>query len=208
MSDLCSEKNLRTTAIAQTVFAIVQIAGAFVTGSQALLSDAIHAFVDGIAVFIAWIGEILSHTKSAKNSHSRNYFSYLAAIIVAVLVLIGAIIVIINCVHILYTGEVSIGHANGLDTIGMTIFAVIGLLYSVFFSHRLHRGHSHNEKTLALHLFMDAGNWLITILGALIIHYTHFIRLDAVLGLLYMTLVIAATLKRLQATLIDFYKRK
>jgi cobalt-zinc-cadmium efflux system protein len=216
---LGSEKNLRHTAIAQIVFVSVQIAGAFLTGSQAIFSDALHAVSDGVAIFIAWLGEIFSHTKKTKTDEERRYLSKISALIIAVLILISATTVMVNCIHILYTGDsVLPGHIHtdkheaehnehALDTHGMLIFAVIGLMYTLFFSHRLHRGHTHNEKTLSLHLLMDAGNWFITILGALIIEYTHFVRLDAILGLVYMIFVIVAVIKRLRATLVDWYEK-
>ena len=87
-----SEKNLRLTVLAQVGFVIVQLGGAFLTGSQALLSDAIHAMTDGLAVLVAWLGEVFSHL-SAKNKKVVNYqrISLISAGIVVILVLWGAV---------------------------------------------------------------------------------------------------------------------
>lgn len=198
-----SEKKLRITVFAQLIFVILQIIGAVLTGSQAVLANALHTFSDGVAIFIAWIGELLSHTKKKHTARERQYFSNLSAVIVAALIISTAVSVIINCIVVLLGGDGLLGDVVDLSVGGMIALSSLSIVYSLVFAFWLQRGRSHNEKTLSIHLFMDVGNGFLIILGAIIIHYTNFFRIDAILGIIYMVVVIVATIKRMTTIIKD-----
>jgi cobalt-zinc-cadmium efflux system protein len=49
---------------------------------------------------------------------------------------------------------------------------------------RLKKGHSHNEKIVSLHLLEDVLGWVAVLIGAIIIYYTGWTKIDPILSLL------------------------
>jgi len=83
-------KNLLISIILNIAITIAQVIGGFLSGSLALLSDALHNFSDVISLIVSYVANILVN----KNASLNRTFGYKRAEIIAAFVNSSALIVI------------------------------------------------------------------------------------------------------------------
>ncbi|GAA5150963.1 cation diffusion facilitator family transporter [Microbacterium pseudoresistens] len=125
--DLRSAGHRRLLAISLTLTAtvmIVQIVGAILSGSLALLADAGHMFADAAALVIA----LIASSVAARPADDRRTFGYQRAEVFGAL--INAILLIVLAVVVAIEGVGRLLHPADAEVAGplMLVVAVIGLL--------------------------------------------------------------------------------
>ncbi|MBA4489318.1 cation diffusion facilitator family transporter [Paracoccus sp. S1E-3] len=159
-------------------YMVAEIIGSFVTGSLALLSDAMHMATDALALGIALVAIYLGR-RAADLLRTYGYarFEILAATFNALLLLGVAF-------YILYEAYERLYAPTEVQSVGMLVVAAIGLAVNLT-SMRLLTGHkdsSLNVKGAYLEVWADMLGSAGVILGAIIIYFTGWTWVDSVLA--------------------------
>jgi cobalt-zinc-cadmium efflux system protein len=167
-------------AIALTaVTLIAEVAGGFWTNSLALLSDAAHVFMDLFALLLSLAAIRLARFPAT----DRRTYGWHRAEILASLVNAGTLLLI--AVGILGEAWQRLLHPEAVKSQEMFIIATIGLVMNLLAASRLHR-HSHddlNVRSAFLHVLGDAIASVGVIAGGVVMLYTSWYVLDAVISM-------------------------
>lgn len=159
-------------------FMIAEIIGSYVTGSLALLSDAMHMATDTFALALALIAIYLGRRAAdIFRTYGYSRFEILAAAINAVLLLLVAF-------YILYEAYERLFQPAEVQSVGMMIVAVLGLIVN-FISMQLLSGkkdESLNVKGAYLEVWADMLGSVGVIVGAVIIYLTGWQWVDSVIA--------------------------
>ncbi len=167
-------------AIALTAVTLVaETFGGIWTNSLALLSDAAHVFMDLFALALS----LMAIKLAARPATDRRTYGWHRAEIFASLIN-GATLILIG-VGILREAWVRLLHPEVVKSKEMFIIAVIGLVMNLAAASRLHH-HSHedlNVRSAFLHVLGDAVASVGVIVGGLVMLFTHWYVLDAVISM-------------------------
>lgn len=184
-----STVRLFITMILNFVITIAELIGGIISGSLALISDALHNFSDGIAIIISYIAIRLNR----KPVNQNFTFGFKRAEIIAAVfnasVLIGiSIYLFIESYHRFVSPEPIEG---GL----MIIVASIGLLANVIGTLLLQKGAKGNMNIRAayLHLLSDAVSSVAVIIGGIFIYFYSIYWIDPILTVLISLYIIKAS---------------
>ena len=185
-----SGKNLFITIILNVIITLSQIVGGIMSGSLALLSDAMHNFSDVLSLVIAYIANRLA----ARPSTGSRTFGYKRAEIIAALfnasVLVGiAVFLITEALHKLYHPEA----INSAWVIGLGLLSIILNAASVLLI-KNDAQESVNIKAAYLHLLTDVMTSIAVVGGGLLMYYFHLFWVDPVVSLLIALYLIRASI--------------
>ena len=164
---------------------IAELIGGFWTNSLALLSDAAHVFMDLFALILS-----LAAIRLAKfpASDTRTYGWHRAEILAS---LINGSTLLLIAFGILSEAWGRLLHPEAVKSKEMFIIATIGLIMNLIVASRLH-SHSHddlNVRSAFLHVIGDAIASVGVILGGIIMLYTGWFVLDAVISILIVLII-------------------
>lgn len=170
-----------TFALALTsTFLIVEVIAGFMTQSLALLSDAAHMFTDAAALAIALVA-IKIGKLPADNKRTFGYqrFEILAA-------LFNALMLFVVAIYILYEAYQRFSTPPEIQSIGMMVVAVIGLIINLISMKILFSSaqDSLNVKGAYLEVLSDAIGSVGVILGAILIYFTGWMWVDTIIAVL------------------------
>ena len=159
---------------------IAEVVGGILSGSLALISDALHNFSDGISVIISYIALRLKQ----RDFSYRHTFGLKRAEILAAI--INSSVLIIISVYLFYESILRFINPEPIRGQLMTIVALVGLAANVLGTILLHRDsrHSMNIRSAYLHLFSDAVSSVGVVLGGIAIMYWNATWVDPVLTIL------------------------
>lgn len=170
-----------TIALSLTVtFLIVEVIAGFITQSLALLSDAAHMFTDAAALAIALAAiKVAKRPADDKRTFGYQRFEILAA-------LFNASMLFMVAIYILYEAYQRFTHPPEIQSMGMLLVAVIGLIINLISMKILVSSaqDSLNVKGAYLEVLSDALGSVGVILGALIIYFTQWYWVDTVVAVL------------------------
>lgn len=168
------------TMLLNLVITAVQIVGGVLSGSLALISDAMHNFSDGISVIISFIALKL---KNKDNSYKHTFGLKRAEILAAV---INAVVLIVIYIFLFYESVQRFFAPQKVEPGLMTIVAFIGLLANIIGTLLLKRdaGSSINIKSSYLHLLSDSVSSVAVIFGGLAIALWNVSWIDPLLTIL------------------------
>lgn len=172
-----TERNILVAFILNLAFSIFEFVGGALTGSVAILSDAVHDIGDAVSIGISYFLERKSK-KQPDEVYTYGYsrFSVIGSLITTVILLFGSAVVIYNAVMRLF-------RPVPIDYSGMIIFAVIGAGVNFLAALFTKDGESLNQKAVNLHMLEDVLGWLIVLIGAVVMHFTDFALLDPILSI-------------------------
>ncbi|PKL84345.1 MAG: cation transporter [Ignavibacteriae bacterium HGW-Ignavibacteriae-3] len=147
------------------VITVVQIVGGILSGSLALISDALHNFSDGISIIISYIAIRL---KRRDNSYKHTFGLKRAEILAAV---INASVLIVIYVFLFYESFIRFYEPKVIEAYMMTIVAAIGLVANIVGTLLLKRDskNSINIRSSYMHLLSDSVSSVAVILGGIAI---------------------------------------
>lgn len=173
-----STKNLKVAFFLNLSFTVIEFVGGLITGSLAIISDALHDLGDSFSIGLSWYFQNLSEKKRDKNfSYGYKRFSLLGAIINAVVLLVGSVIIISKAAP-------AIMNPNQVDEKGMLYIAIFGVLVNGVAVLRLRKGSSINERVISLHLLEDVLGWVAVLIGSLLIMYFDWYFIDPLLSVM------------------------
>jgi cobalt-zinc-cadmium efflux system protein len=171
-------KNMRVALILNTAFTIIEFIGGIYTNSIAILSDAIHDLGDSVAIAASLVLEKQAGKgRTPRFSYGKRRFSTLAAFITSLILFVGSIVILFEAVPRFF-------HIEPVKTTGVLWLAVVGILFNGAALLRLRSGakNSLNQRAVMLHLLEDALGWIAVLVGALIMHFTHWYWIDPLLS--------------------------
>ncbi len=173
-------------AIGLTAITLVaEIIGGFWTNSLALLSDAAHVFMDLFALVLSLAA---IHLAKFPASDTRTYGWHRAEIFAS---LINGTTLLLIGVGILSEAWGRLIHPEAVKSKEMFIIATIGLIMNLIAASRLH-GHSHddlNVRSAFLHVLGDAIASVGVIIGGVIMLYTEWFVLDALISMVIVLII-------------------
>ena len=157
---------------------VVEVVGGILSGSLALLSDALHNFTDTSSLAISYSARRMS----LRSPDSRMTFGYRRAEIVGAFVNLLTLVLI--ALWLLKEAVERLANPQPIALRPMLIVATIGLVAHLLTALLLHRPSrdSVNLKSAYLHIVMDAASSVGVILGALIIAWKGWLWVDPVLS--------------------------
>jgi len=185
------ERNLFITMGLNLFITIAEVIGGFISGSLALISDALHNFSDGIAIIITYIAMRLSKKpKTFKYTFGLKRAEIVAAIINASTLIIISFFLIKEAVERFYDPSPVTGSL-------MLIVASLGLFANVLGTFLLKKGSEVNINIRAayFHLLSDAVSSLAVIIGALFIIFFRIYWIDPLLTIVISIYILNETYK-------------
>ena len=172
-----SDLKILTAFILNLFFSIAEFIGGAVTGSVAIVSDAVHDLGDCMSIGFSFLLEKIS--KKRPDSHyTFGYirFSVLGSLVQTLVLLSGSIIVIYNAVLRLIN-PVPINYD------GMIILAVFGAVINFAATLFTHGGESLNQKAVSVHMLEDVLGWIVVLIGAIIMKFTDITVIDPIMSI-------------------------
>jgi len=163
-----------------SVFLVAEVAGAFVTGSLALLSDAAHMATDTLGLMIALVAVRLSRRPpDARRTYGYARLEALGAL------LNGALLFAVGA-YILWEAAQRFRQPQPVGETGMLLIAGLGLVVNLIAMRLLRAGAGENlnVKGAYLEVWSDMLGSVAVILGALAIGWTGWQWIDPVLAVL------------------------
>jgi cation diffusion facilitator family transporter len=189
----------RLSIVSNSILIVLKIAAGAITGSVAIVTEAVHSSIDLLASVVAYVS-LRKADEPADESHMYGHakIENVAAAIEGMLILVGAGVIVFEAVRRLTT------HA-GVDNIGVGI-AVIGLSTGVNLavsSYLYRQARLHDSPALegdAAHLRADAWTSLAVLAGLVLIEVTGFVALDSIVALLVASAIVYAGIRILSRT--------
>lgn len=177
-SDQMTLSRLRLVFALNFSFTLLELVGGLLTGSMAIVADAVHDLGDTFSLGLALIFEQKARGLATPNwTYGYKRLSLLSALISSMILIMGSFLVIFEVGKRIFTGEITAPHG-----LGMLLLAVVGTAVNGFAAFRLHGGQTQNEKVLSLHLLEDFLGWLAVLVGAVIYYFTEWVFIDLLLA--------------------------
>ena len=175
-----SGKNLGIAVILNILITLVQIIGGVISGSLAIISDALHNFSDVLGLIIAYFAHKLSKRKQSYiQTYGFKRAEVLAAFINASTLIMVAIYLIAESVKRFFEPQEIFPDM----VIWLAFFSIIANGISVLLLMKDAK-HNINIRAAYWHLFSDMLTSIAVLAGGLIMKYTGIYGVDAVLSIL------------------------
>ena len=186
--------NLRTAFFLNLGFTVVEITGAFLTNSVAIMSDALHDLGDSIALGMAWaLEKHAGKEASARYSYGYGRLSLLAAFINAVVLIGGGVFVLAEVIPRLLNPEAT-------NAPGMILLALGGIAVNGAAVWRLQAAAGMNARVAMWHLLEDALGWVAVLIVGIALLFIDLYILDSILSLLITLYIFSNVLGHLKKT--------
>ena len=172
-----TERNILIAFILNLSFSIFEFIGGLFTGSVAIISDAVHDIGDAASIGISYFLEKKSK-KQPDEAYTYGYtrYSVIGSVITTFILLFGSVTVIINAVGRIIT-------PREINYDGMIIFAVVGVCVNLCAAFFTREGDSLNQKAVNLHMLEDVLGWIVVLMGAVVMRFTNFAIIDAIMSI-------------------------
>jgi cobalt-zinc-cadmium efflux system protein len=196
---LAASGNRRPLAVVlgiSSTILVVEVIGALISGSLALLADAGHMLTDVAGLTLALIAAVLvERPATARRTWGYRRAEILAAAAQAAVLLAVGIFVVVEAIRRLITPP-------DVEAGAMLIFGVVGLLgnaLSILLLSRIQRGNL-NTRAAMLEVVNDALGSIAVLVAAAVIAWTGWTRTDAIASLAIGVMIIPRTWKLLRET--------
>ena len=160
-----TERNILIAFILNLTFSIFEFVGGIITGSVAIMSDAVHDIGDAASIGVSYFLE----KKGEK-------YSFIGAFITTLTLLLGSIVTICNAVYRLM-------NPAKINYDGMIVFAIVGVCVNLCAAIVTRDGDSLNQKAVNLHMIEDVLGWIVVLVGAVVMRFTNFVLLDPIMSI-------------------------
>jgi cobalt-zinc-cadmium efflux system protein len=172
--------NLILSILLNLLITIAQVIGGIISGSLALISDALHNFSDVLSLVFSLVAHKLSRRKASLN----NTFGYKRAELIAAF--INAITLIIVAFFLIYEASSRLFHPEPIKS-GLVIWlALLGIVVNGGSVLLLKKDSEHNlnMKSAYLHLLTDMMASVAVLVGGLLMKFYGWFWVDSVMTLL------------------------
>jgi cation diffusion facilitator family transporter len=185
----------RISVVSNTALIVLKIVAGAVTGSIALVTEAVHSSIDLLASIIAYVSvRKADEPADADHMYGHAKVENLAAVIEGMLILVGAAVIVYEAVRRLATGAVELD-SLGFGIVAIAVSAVVNLGVSTYLYRRARLHDSPALEGDAAHLRTDAITSFGVLVGLVLIELTGVEELDAVVALVVATAIVWAGLR-------------
>ncbi len=172
-----TEKNILFAFLLNLFFSIFELIGGFLTGSVAILSDALHDVGDAASIGVSYALERKSKRQpDASYTYGYGRYSVLGSVLTTVILLAGSVMVTVNAIG-------RILNPTPINYRGMILFAVVGVAVNLLAALLTRKGDSLNQRAVNLHLLEDVLGWIVVLVGAVVMRFTNFALLDPLMSI-------------------------
>lgn len=170
-------RNLLISIALNIVITVSQVVGGIISGSLALLSDALHNFSDVLSLIISYVATLLGQKKASKNrTFGYKRAEILAAFINAATLMVVAVILMIEAVERFLEPQ----EIESNLVIWLSLIAILGNGFSVLLLKK-DSDDNMNMKSAYLHLLTDMMASVAVLIGGVLMKYYQIFWVDAVL---------------------------
>ena len=172
-----STKNLLITIILNVIITLAQIVGGVLSGSLALLGDALHNFADVLSLLIAYGANKLSH----KASNNEKTFGYHRAEIIAAL--FNSSLLILISIFLIFEAINKFYNPEPIDSIWVIALGFLGIIVNTLsvFVLKDDAKSNMNFKAAYLHLLADVMTSIAVVLGGILMYYFNMFWIDSLI---------------------------
>lgn len=172
-------KNLLFSIVLNLVITVSQVIGGIISGSLALLSDALHNFSDVLSLVFSYVAHKLSRKKASVNqTFGYKRAELIAAFVNAMTLIIVALFLVYGAIERFFNPqEIKSGLVIWLSILGIVANGLSVLLLKNDADKNL------NIKSAYLHLFTDMLASVAVLVGGLLMKYFQWFWVDSVLTL-------------------------
>jgi len=176
-------------------FTIIEFIGGILTGSTAILADAVHDLGDSLSIGLAWILNKLSK-KHPTDTFTYGYyrFSLLGALINGIVLISGSIWVLSEAIPKLLAPEMP--HAQG-----MFWLAILGVSVNGYAAWKISKGKTLNERILNWHLLEDVLGWVSVLIVSIMLLFFDWPILDPLLSIAFTFFILMNVLRNTRQTI-------
>ncbi len=172
-----TERKIFVAFILNLVFSACEFVGGILTGSVAILSDALHDLGDAVSIGVAYVLE----RKSKRHADTVFTFGYarysvVASMLTTSILIVGSVVIVANAID-------KIVHPTPVNYDGMIVFAVFGVVVNTVATLFTRKGHSLNQKAVSLHMLEDVLGWIVVLVGAVVMRFTDFALIDPIMSI-------------------------
>lgn len=172
-----TERNILIAFILNAAFSIFEFIGGIITGSVAIVSDAVHDVGDATSIGISYFLEKKSKKQpDEKYTYGYARYSVIGGFITTLILFLGSVIVIYNAVHRIFA-------PTEINYDGMIIFAIVGVIVNFCAAFFTRESSSLNQKAVNLHMLEDVLGWAVVLVGAIVMRFTDFALLDPLMSI-------------------------
>ncbi|MBC7847573.1 MAG: cation transporter [Flavobacterium sp.] len=173
-------KNLLFSIVLNIVITVAQVIGGILSGSLALISDALHNFSDVLSLVFSYVAHKLSRKKASVNqTFGYKRAELIAAFVNAMTLIIVALFLIYGAIERFFNPqEIKSGLVIWLSILGIVANGLSVLLLKNDADKNL------NMKSAYLHLFTDMLASVAVLVGGLLMKYFQWFWVDSVMTLL------------------------
>ncbi len=196
-----TEKNILIAFLLNLVFSVFELFGGVITGSVAILSDAVHDLGDAVSIGIAYFLEKKSRKQPDSDfTYGYSRYSVIGSVITTLILLLGSAAVIANAVkRLISPAEISYD--------GMIVFAVVGSAVNFIAALSTRHGESLNQRAVNLHMLEDVLGWIVVLIGAVVMKFTDFVFIDPLLSIGVAVFILINALRNLKEAVNLFLER-
>jgi len=189
------QENIKTAFLLNISFTLLEIIGGLWTNSMAILSDSLHDLGDSLSLGISWYLEKYSK-KGPDTRFSFGYarFSLLGALINSIILIVGTALILAKSIPRILKPE-------AVNTNGMMILAILGIVMNGAAVLRLREGTTLNERVVLWHLMEDVLGWAVVLIVSLILMFIDIPIIDPILSVLITIYVLINVWKNLKEIL-------
>lgn len=170
-------KNLLFSIVLNILITLAQVIGGILSGSLALLSDALHNFSDVLSLVFSYIATILSKKKASLNQT----FGYKRAEIIAAFV--NAISLMIVAIFLIFEASQRFFHPEAIQSNLVIWMSLLGIVANGLSALLLKKeaDHNINMKSAYIHLFSDMMASVAVLIGGILMKFYQIYWIDSVL---------------------------
>ena len=196
-----TQKNILIAFILNLGFSIFEFFGGVVTGSVAIISDAVHDLGDAASIGISYFLEKKSRKQpDDRYTYGNVRYSVIGSVITTLILLFGSVMVVYNAVN-------KIIEPTQINYDGMIVFAVVGVCVNLVAAFFTREGDSLNQRAVNLHMLEDVLGWVVVLVGAIIMRFTDFALIDPIMSIGVAAFIFVNAIRNLKEV-IDLFLEK
>ena len=162
------------------VITVAQVIGGIISGSLALISDALHNFTDVISLVISYVAHKLSRREA---SYEQTFGLKRAELIAA---FVNALSLIVVAIYLVYEAISRFFHPHDIQPTIVIWLAFLGIVVNGFSVLLLKKDADHNlnMKSAYLHLLTDMIASVAVLVGGLLMYFYQIYWIDSILTLI------------------------
>ena len=196
-----TERNILIAFILNLAFSIFEFVGGAITGSVAIISDAIHDIGDAMSIGLSYFLEKKSK-KQPDDVYTYGYarYSVIGGVITIFVLIFGSVAVIYNAI-------LRIQNPVEINYDGMIIFAIVGVVVNLLAAYFTREGDSINQKAVNLHMIEDVLGWAVVLVGAIVMKFTDITYIDPAMSIGVAVVILINAVKGLKEVVNLFMER-